>query len=101
MPIIDPGLLHAIHLKRLRHAGAVRSAAPDHSIFQTSTLDALLDGAYEGDVTFAELARQGDFGIGTLQGLDGEMIALDGDFFVARVDGRVSPVPAETKTPFA
>jgi acetolactate decarboxylase len=89
--ILDPGLLHGIHLTH-HH---------DDAAFQTSTIAALLDGAYEGDLTFAELARHGDFGLGTLQGLDGEMIALDGQFFVARVDGRVSPVPKETRTPFA
>jgi acetolactate decarboxylase len=101
VPIIDPQLLHGIHVMRMRRAGALK---PDHhhdAIFQASTLDALLDGAYEGDLSFGELARHGDFGLGTLQGLDGEMIALDGRFFVARVDGRVSPVAPETKTPFA
>jgi len=70
-------------------------------VFQASSIAALLDGAYEGDLTFGELAMHGDFGIGTLQGLDGEMIALDGGFFVARVDGRVSTVPPDTHTPFA
>lgn len=101
MPIIDPHLLHGIHLTRLRHADVRRDTAGDDTVFQTSTISALLDGAYEGDVTFGELARHGDFGLGTLQQLDGEMIALDGEFYVARVDGRVSAVPPETKTPFA
>ncbi len=101
MPIIDPALLHGIHLTRTRHAGAMRPDAVHDTVFQTSMLDALLDGAYEGDLTFAELARHGDFGIGTLQALDGEMVALDGEFFVARADGCVSRVPPDTKTPFA
>ena len=33
--------------------------------------------------------------------LDGEMIALDGEFFRADVDGAIHPIPAEAKTPFA
>ena len=45
-------------------------------------------GHYDGDVTFAELAEHGDLGLGTLNALDGEMIALDGRFFRADVDGR-------------
>ena len=101
VPVIDPHLLHGIHLTRLRRADAGRAVVDADTVFQTSTISALLDGAYEGDVTFAELARHGDFGLGTLQQLDGEMIALDGQFYVARVDGCVSHVPPETKTPFA
>ena len=60
-----------------------------HVLFQASTIGALLDGAYDGDLTFAELAEHGDLGLGTLNGLDGEMIALDGEFFRADVDGDV------------
>lgn len=101
MPVIDPHLLHGIHLTRLRHAAVQRDEAEDDTVFQTSTISALLDGAYEGDVTFAELAEHGDFGLGTLQHLDGEMIALDGAFYAARADGRVSTIPPETRTPFA
>jgi acetolactate decarboxylase len=70
-------------------------------IFQFSTLQALLDGIYDGDLTFRELARHGDFGIGTLNGLDGEMIGLDGEFYQIRANGRVYPVTATQKTPFA
>jgi acetolactate decarboxylase len=101
VPIIDPHLLHGIHLTRLRHAGVVADEAEDDTVFQTSSISALLDGAYEGDVTFGELAQHGDFGIGTLQQLDGEMIALDGTFYAARADGRISVIPPDTRTPFA
>ena len=69
-------------------------AAPPRLLFQTSTLQALMAGVYDGNLTFQELARHGDFGLGTLDALDGEMIALDGVFYQARADGRVSPWPA-------
>lgn len=61
----------------------------------------LLEGAYEGDLTFAELAERGDLGLGTLDHLDGEMVALEGEFFRADVDGNVSPVAPAERTPFA
>ena len=74
----------------------------DHrTLFQASTIAALLEGRYEGDVTFAELARQGDTGLGTLDQLDGEMVALDGEFFRADVDGNVNRIDPAEKTPFA
>ena len=43
-------------------------------IFQTSTMAALLDGVYEGNVSIRELLRHGDFGLGTFNILDGEML---------------------------
>lgn len=60
-----------------------------------------MDGVYDGDLTFEELARHGDFGVGTFNALDGEMIGLDGKFYQIRDDGRVTPVAATMKTPFA
>ncbi|MGB8647760.1 MAG: acetolactate decarboxylase [Anaerolineae bacterium] len=101
MDIIDRRLIQALHVERLRRAGLDHTEHVPHVIFQASTIDALLDGAYDGDLTFAELNEHGDFGIGTLEQLDGEMIALDGAFFVARSDGRVDPVSPDTRTPFA
>ncbi|MGA9755860.1 MAG: acetolactate decarboxylase [Desulfobaccales bacterium] len=76
-------------------------AAENHSLFQTSTLQALMAGVYDGDLTYEELARHGDFGLGTFDGLDGEMIALDGAFYQVKADGRVYPVAGAMKTPFA
>jgi acetolactate decarboxylase len=75
--------------------------AESRRLFQTSTLQALMDGVYDGDLTFHELARHGDFGIGTFDELDGEMIGLDGKFYQIKADGRVSPVAGAMKTPFA
>jgi acetolactate decarboxylase len=72
-----------------------------HEIYQTSTINALLEGVYDGAVTFGELRQHGDFGLGTFNGLDGEMIALDGEFYQIRSDGLARPVDDDQKTPFA
>jgi acetolactate decarboxylase len=71
------------------------------TLYQASTIDALLVGIYDGSTTFADLKRNGDFGLGTFDSLDGEMIALDGTFYQAKADGTVLPVADTTKTPFA
>jgi acetolactate decarboxylase len=77
-------------------------AQPDRDVlYQTSTLDALMLGIYDGPLTFRELAQQGDFGLGTLNGLDGEMIALDGRFYQVTADGVAHEIAADTHTPFA
>lgn len=73
----------------------------DHGVFQSSTIGALMEGVYDGEITYAELARQGDFGLGTFNALDGEMIAFDGRFFQMKSDGKAYPVDPSTKTPFA
>lgn len=70
-------------------------------LFQVSTFSALLNGTYEGTKTFRDLKKLGDFGIGTLQFLDGEMIALDREFYQIKVDGQTSPIHNSMKTPFA
>ena len=44
------------------------------TMFQTSTINALMQGVYDGNTTFKELRNYGDFGLGTVQALDGEMI---------------------------
>lgn len=61
--------------------------APRDVLFQTSTIDALLAGVYDGEITFKELKEHGDFGLGTFNGLDGEMVGLDGNFYKIKVDG--------------
>ncbi|HEV7347794.1 acetolactate decarboxylase [Telluribacter sp.] len=73
----------------------------DEVLYQVSTIDALLSGDYDGTVTCGELRQHGDFGIGTFNGLDGEMLQLDGEIFKIRSDGKAYAVPDSTRTPFA
>lgn len=68
---------------------------------QVATIDALLAGVYDGHMTLRELRKHGDFGLGTFDRLDGEMILLDGIFYKARADGSVIEPPASETTPFA
>lgn len=75
--------------------------SPSGEVFQVSTFGTFAKGAYEGFTTFSELKRRGDFGIGTINGLDGEMIARDGEFFLIRADGKVSKIDDSEKAPFA
>lgn len=100
MPI-DSGLIGALHIERVGVWDVRLVEHPHHTLFQTSTVDALLGGNYEGDVSFAELEAYGDFGLGTFDALDGEMIALDGAFYQVKADGRAYDVDERMKTPFA
>jgi acetolactate decarboxylase len=98
--VLDEQWIRALHVETMRERELHAEHEP-HVLFQASTIAALLDGAYDGDLTFAELAEHGDLGLGTLNGLDGEMIALDGRFYRAAVDGTIVEVAPGDRTPFA
>ena len=70
-------------------------------LYQVSTLGALKAGSYDGDVSYAELGKHGDAGIGTFETLDGEMIALDGTFYQIKTDGKAYAVDGTAIAPFA
>ena len=70
-------------------------------IFQTSTMGALLDGVYEGNVSIRELRRHGNFGLGTFNSLDGEMLVLDGVCYQLCGDGSAKVAGLDELTPFA
>ncbi|MBV8050785.1 MAG: acetolactate decarboxylase [Acidobacteriaceae bacterium] len=70
-------------------------------LYQTSLMAALIAGLYEGETTYGEIRKHGDFGLGTFNELDGEMVGFDGTFYQLRSDGTARPVAPEQKTPFA
>lgn len=78
------------------HHGVTR-----HQIFQTSLISALAQGVYEDEMTLAELLGHGSFGIGTFNGLDGEMVILGGTCYRLRSDGSVSVPELTERTPYA
>src|SRR3954454_19615726 len=98
--MLDERWIRSLHVESMRRVDLHEEREP-HVLFQASTIGALLDGAFEGDLSFAELAEHGDLGLGTLNHLDGEMIAIDGGFFRADVDGDVTRIGPEERTPFA
>ena len=81
--------------------GIHHDAARARTLYQTSTMSALLDGIYDGSVTVAELLEHGDFGVGTFNHLDGEMIVNDGVCFHLFSGGEASMASPDDLTPFA
>jgi acetolactate decarboxylase len=72
-----------------------------HVVYQTSTMTSLVEGLYDGNVAYRDVMRHGDFGVGTFNALDGEMVAVDGKYFRLRNDGSVTLVVGDELTPFA
>ncbi len=72
-----------------------------NTLFQTSTIDALLAGVYDGDLSCGDLLKHGDFGIGTFDRVDGEMVVLEGTIYQVKGDGKVYEPDPNCRTPFA
>lgn len=88
--------------QQLPRAGEVGTAKEKPAtVFQFSTLPALSLGFYDGGLSFGELLKKGDFGVGTVDALDGEVIILDGKAWQVRSDGHISKLAPGITTPFA
>jgi acetolactate decarboxylase len=84
----------------LASASPASPASDGDAVYQYSTIRALMAGVYDGDLSLGEASRFGDFGIGTVNAIDGELIAIGGHFFRVAADGRATRLPPETQTPF-
>ena len=71
------------------------------SIYQVALLQSLAQGYFDGIITIGELKRHGDTGIGTFDGLDGEMIVLGDSVYRAAGDGSVEVASDDERVPFA
>ncbi|MBF4486354.1 acetolactate decarboxylase [Flavobacterium sp. CSZ] len=69
------------------------------AIYHYSVMDAMRNGIYQGEHNIEYLAAKGDFGLGTYNFLDGELIALDGVFYRIGSDGKVVE-ETKRKSPF-
>lgn len=83
--------------------GTFCCAAPveRESIGQVALLQSLAQGYFGGTITAGELRTMGDTGIGTFEGLNGEMIVVDGTIYQALGDGKVVVCPDSTIIPYA
>jgi acetolactate decarboxylase len=72
-----------------------------NSVYMCAPVNALVEGIYEERIPFSEVKQHGDFGLGTFDHLDGEMIMLNGRIWQIRGDGRVQEVGEEALTPYA
>lgn len=70
-------------------------------IIQAGTVLNLMQGIYTGSTTFAQLEQISDFGLGTNNGLGGELVVIDGHFYLADEHGDVKQLPLSDKTPYA
>ena len=71
------------------------------TIYQVALLQSLTMGYFDGSITVEDLKTHGDTGIGTFEGLDGEMIILDGVVYRADQNGKIHVVKDKVTVPFS
>ena len=71
------------------------------TIYQVALLQSLTQGYYDGIIKVSELKQHGDTGIGTFEGVNGEMIVLDGTVYQALGDGTVQVADDNETVPFS
>ncbi|MCE5200592.1 MAG: acetolactate decarboxylase [Armatimonadota bacterium] len=70
-------------------------------LYQVSTIDSLMAGLFDGWASIDQLMKHGDFGLGTFNRLDGEMVVMDGIAYQITSDGIAHKPTANVTTPFA
>ena len=73
----------------------------DDSMYQVSLMQAFMHGEYSGVITVGDFKTHGDIGLGTFEGVNGEMIVLDGVVYQAAADGSINAMPDNETIPFA
>lgn len=67
-------------------------------MYQYSIIDALMAGVFDGDLTIGQLKKKGDFGVGTFNRVDGELIIDKGRVYRVSYDGSVAEAPDTDST---
>ena len=70
------------------------------NIYQYSSKNGLLNNDYVGDLTIGEIKEYGNFGLGTFNMVDGEMVIFDGNIYQVLITGEINNMPSEVLSPF-
>ncbi|MRI32084.1 hypothetical protein EOPP23_03595 [Endozoicomonas sp. OPT23] len=73
----------------------------ERTLFQFSTPLHLSLKDTSKHIKVMQLARKGNFGVGTFPRIGDELIALNGEYYLSKANGRVYPATPAMKAPFA
>lgn len=100
--ILDPLLLYKPRIDKLQ----TYLAAPTHlnealGLYQVATIGALAQGVFDGDIPYSVVMKHGTMGLGTFKHLNGEMVAVDGNYYQIDANGKLTKVSPKQIAPFA
>ncbi len=94
-------LTAAVALSFATNAVSFAAPADRETINQIALLQSLTLGHFDGSISAKNLKKLGDTGIGTFDGLDGEMIFLDGVIYRANQNCKINVVDDAITIPFS
>jgi acetolactate decarboxylase len=72
--------------------GYAQVSEPKDTLFQVSTVTGLERGLFYPVTTVGQMKQHGNIGVGAFEGMDGELLIIDGQAYNAMYDGKVVPV---------
>ena len=72
--------------------GYAQVSEPKGTLFQVSTVTGLERGLFYPVTTVGQMKQHGNIGVGAFEGMDGELLILDGKAYNAMYSGKVVPV---------
>jgi acetolactate decarboxylase len=97
-------LLFALVISSTRQVVFAQGTTDPHTpqvLTQVSTYDYFAAGHYDGFLSIADLHKYGDFGLGTFDKVNGEMVEVDGKIYQIQADGKPHLADETNMTPFA
>lgn len=85
----------------LKQEGLLMTVKTKSYIYQHGTLGGLMQDLMDGTEKIGTLSNYGDFGLGTLEGSNGEIIFLDGVIYHADETGKINQLTGDELTPYA
>jgi len=79
----------------------MKNKSTEKVLYITAPVNALVEGLYRENTSISEIIKKGNFGLGTFDDLDGEMVILEGKAYQLKSDGQAYKVSPSQMTPFA
>eukprot|EP00884_Botryococcus_braunii_P013242 jgi/Botrbrau1/21919/Bobra.0249s0043.3 len=83
-----------------RRRASLSGRQPVNAVHITAPIITLVEGILRGETTIGEALRYGDFGLGTLNDLDGEVVVFKGTAYQQAADGSSRVLESTENTPF-
>lgn len=75
--------------------------AQSNNLYSAGYASAFIGGLYDGYFTYSQLRTHGDFGLGAIDKMDGELTMLQGKIYQTQFTGKTQLINDKDKTPYA
>lgn len=79
----------------------INTFAQSNDLYSAGYASAFIGGLYDGYFPYSQLKTHGDFGLGAIDKMDGELTMLQGKVYQTQFTGKTRLISDEEKTPYA